>query len=1074
MCGWSSLWWMWKKNSSALHGLLENEFVDEREETFKEWCDYITEIETDNTIPSTTSFEIYSKCFNLLSNLSEEGREFFLHTPGVNIEVPGDASQLAERYTTTLGDYQFTLLDLSLQLFKSRNFNHQISSLFFMTSVVGHSLSDEIREDLDAFFALIKSDNLLLSSLGARLATLIASQDKSFVDSLATDSDLIHLLINRLVLSHQHMTELLKTSSASTSVSSASSSSGSSEELADEILPMNLEELSMRMIHHSLPHPPLTEENQDDPLFKFYSFPESLSSSTGWSLPQLEWIACSSLALLSCVADVLDLLGSLLAQNIVQVTIDLMKLSSLRRRRGRTSGAPTPGGGGGEGGAEGMTTCLFPALLISSGHFFEKAFAHRKLSLEFIERSGIELLSQLYSIPCASHLESVLTSSLYTLVSHSQVMEKIIRRKKDELSLVYQLIISYLLNCLTFSTRENVVAVISMVLPYRPSYTYFSSTGIMTILFQLLRVCLFTRPSNDQLSEGEPSDQEEEESKEGEIDETPPSLPSLRNTSERNLPTFAHPKPEQQSVELMYQCAKEIGSDRLNELRDDILRVLLIYLRIGALLDLELSSPESLSPMCGGTGNQWASSIQSKLLGGFSVSESLSNPVSLLSRSLSTTSQHDNPSASLDNTLNSSMHASQYTVITFDGEDTCSGSAEALLHAMREYVSNYNDLIKHPNQIRSPLVSNFRSRRDLVWCTPVKLPSTTATTTSTPSFTTNPFTNFFGSDPRRESLNASLGSFSSSSYISPVKEILKHGYLSLLLYILQTESMILHGNTSTIICLLQLLELLCLNPTVIEQMCNTLILFTTISGQREIELPDNRNGLLDEEELSDEMESLNGLSLVLDIACRGPKRFVFLLSFTSSSCRDSLVKAHALHVLRSLVTPPEYTLLPTYISQEDVEKYTSETRSSRHSVGVGTPTASLSKYDRGVPIGRVISVATPATFECDIQRLVAPEKMTANDANQFDERPVSPTSSSISSIRYIPISTIIERAQKIARGVIRKCNGIHIIAACLETPITHYIYNIRLAVIQVPSSLHSLPTFHSSFPLSTGALGVSL
>jgi hypothetical protein len=156
-----------------------------------------------------------------------------------------------------------------------------------------------------------------------------------------------------------------------------------------------------------------------------------------------------------------------------------------------------------------------------------------------------------------------------------------------------------------------------------------------------------------------------------------------------------------------------------------------------------------------------------------------------------------------------------------------------------------------------------------------------------------------------------------------------------------------------------------------------------------------------------------------------------------------------LHVLRSLVTPPEYTLLPPYISQDDVDKYTSETRSSRYSIGASTPTAS--RIDRNsVPVGRVVSVATPAAYEGDVQRFLATDqKVNPQDLPlQSDERPVSP-SSTISSIRYIPLSTLIERAQKSARVVIRKCNGIHIIAAGLETPITHYIYNIRLAVIQI-------------------------
>jgi hypothetical protein len=811
----------------------EIQFLNGREEFYREWCEYLAEIEHTDINNNQESIAL---CCNLITHLTDENKFYFLHTSNVTMEIPNVASQLAERYSNILSDFHFLLQDYSLSLYKSnsRNISYQISSLFFLTSVLGNSISDEIKEDLDTFFNYVKSDNLLLSTLAARLATLMAIQDKSFVDSLAGDAEIIQIFIDRLVTCYQYMTVMIK---------------DSSHDFEFEVFSKKLK--------YPLPHPPLSEANRDHPLFHLSELPPSLKSMDQWTISQLEWLACTSLSLLSCVADVLDLLGSLLTHNIIQITIDLMKLASTKRINSYTISG------------EATETCFFPTLLLSGGHFLEKAFAHRKLSFDFIESSGLELFADLYSIPSASHLEGVLTSCLYTLVSHTQIMEKIIRRKKDELKVIYQLAISYLMNSLTFSARENVVAIFSVILPYRPSYFLFHSFNVLGSLFQMLRVCLFTKPelSNET---GDEDENEFETQRNGLPDNVSLPSPQLQHPSttsftslEAIFSSFIHQPIPEHSVELMYRCVKDIGTDQLNELRDDILRVLLIYLRVGALLDLESSSPESLSPMCGGgTSSQWVPSNQSKLFGAIddltSSTPSIPSGSLLTRRSHSSTSQND--SNLTDN--NSSINASQYTVITFDGEDSCAGSAEALLHAMREFVSNFNDLIRNPNYSRLPLEvhvpSNFVSRKDLIWCTPVKLPSQTT---------------------RRDSFGFSSGSnrksdhdLDSSVFHSPVKEILKNGYLSLILYILQTESAVLHGNSNTMICILQTLELLCLNPTVIEQMCSTLVMFTTVSGNRETPIPQNSASNLTEEELCDEMESINGLSLVLDIACRGPKR----------------------------------------------------------------------------------------------------------------------------------------------------------------------------------------------------------
>jgi hypothetical protein len=848
---------------------LEIQFLDEREEYYREWCEYLAEIEHSDA-NNVSHHESISLCCNLITHLTDENKFYFLHTSNVTIEIPNVASQLAEKYSNVLSDYHFLLQDYSIALYKSnaRNISYHVSALFFLTSVLGNSISDEIKDDLDTFFNHLKSQNLLLSTLAARLATLMAIQDKSFVDSLAGDTDIIQIFIDRLVICHRYMTEMVK----------------NSDDLEFEIF--------SKIFTTPLPHPPLSEANRNHPLFHFSELPSSLNSMDQWSISQLEWLACTSLSLLSCVADVLDLLGSLLTHNIIQITIDLMKMASIKRINTHTiSGEPNE-------------TCFFPTLLLSGGHFLEKAFAHRKLSLDFIDSSGLELFSHLYSIPCASHLEVVLTSCLYTLVSHTQVMEKIIRRKKDELKMIYQLAISYLMNSLTFSTRENVVAIFSVILPYRPSYFLFHSFDVLRLLFQMMRVCLFTKPESN--TDGIEDDDEDDDHIESEDHNDlsgshsasqSQSHPFVTSTSslEATFSSFIHLPvgnaiPEH-SVELMYRCVKDIGADQLNELRDDILRVLLIYLRVGALLDLELSSPESLSPMCGGTSNQWVASNQSKLVGSideFTASSSSGPSGTLLTRrSHSSTSQtaESNPNEN----MNSSINASQYTVITFDGEDSCAGSAEALLHAMREFVSNFNDLIRNPNHSRYPLEVHssptFLSRRDLLWCTPVKLPS-------------QPIT-------RKDSIGSSSRKMEhdldSVSYASPIKDLLKNGsYLPLILYILQTESSILHGNSNTMIYILQILELLCLNPTVIEQMCTTLVMFMTISGNRETPIPQNSASNLTEEELCDEMESINGLSLVLDIACRGPKRFVCL---NSPSTPPSISSSRLPGTLLSKLTP---------------------------------------------------------------------------------------------------------------------------------------------------------------------------
>ena len=170
-----------------------------------------------------------------------------------------------------------------------------------------------------------------------------------------------------------------------------------------------------------------------------------------------------------------------------------------------------------------------------------------------------------------------------------------------------------------------------------------------------------------------------------------------------------------------------------------------------------------------------------------------------------------------------------------------------------------------------------------------------------------------------------------------------------------------------------------------------------------------------------------------------------------------MIKAHALHVIRSLVSPPEYTLLPPYISPDNLDNYLSDNYNSRMSVGcVSTPgnlhqtpySKSVDKFETNWKYHSSNNYSTPSVVEIDSNYHSNISSHNNNNNNNYLERPLSP-SSSVSSFQCIPIATLIERAQKIAREVIRKCNGIHIIAATLEITTLHYIHNIRLAILQV-------------------------
>ena len=662
-------------------------------------------------------------------------------------------------------------------------------------------------------------------------------------------------------------------------------------------------------------------------------------------------------------------------------------------------------------------------------------------------------------------------------------MERVIRRRRGDLELCLHLAMSHLRVPVGFVSRQRAVLCLCEVLTYPPAPPVFDELRGMDDLFAVLRACVLqtesSRSARDSESEEEDDDdddsvddEEEDNEEEGEEEEEEEEgdgggggsvdsveAASANDSGEVNGPSASSCENSEDESSSGGVAFGKIPAERLLELRDDLLRAVLVYLRMSAFLDLLSVSPGSASLMCGGSVAPITQQQQQQFL---STGLTLGGAVSDMT----------DPSAEAGAGGGPAMPPSLYMSVTFDDEGSCCAAAESLLHALRVTAIEYDDLHNRgdldgdtpaatPTSEVRPLSSSLlawhsQPRGDhsvpaLLWCIPVRMPPLSeqpvVLTKSMlglpqPHTTPSPGTSGGAGGARR------------SSRYHPVREVLRNGYLHLLLYILATETTSSRGDNDAIIYLLHILELLSLNPTVTEQMGSTVHVVPRLGSPGE------------EIIMSDVECSINGVGSVLDMLKK----------------KSPLLTAMALHLLRALVTPPHFLLLPPYLPLDEVERIpTGAPAGAQTQTPFSAPQCSpqssqrecylWSSMDRHgpppptprppLPYGRRPSTTTPLTphiaktpggtgADWDLS-FVAAEQSHAVGAEQATDRCPSPSSTITTSVRCTSTAMTVERAQKQARIVARRCNGIQKIVSVLESiyGVSLYVYNIRLGLVQV-------------------------
>lgn len=646
-----------------------------------------------------------------------------------------------------------------------------------------------------------------------------------------------------------------------------------------------------------------------------------------------------------------------------------------------------------------------------------------------------------------------------TIMCGSQAVEKLIRRRRGDEELCVHLAVDFLQSGLGFQCRQHAVLSLCELLTYRPMIPLFEELCGMGELFRLLRSCVLHKGFDTEEYSDEDSSagadlnddvvaQSDQEMTEGSSMEDYECMRT--GTSVQRSPATA-----KTSDDTSYAaCLDLAGSiDRLHELRDDLLRTILTYLRVSAFLELEEVSPQSVTLMCGG--------VEAHQLAAVLVAA----PADLSGNA----------------TGEQTLHPSQYTSISFDDEGTCSGAAEGLLHALRSVAIEYNDIndvdddegLSFPATpaVGTPFAHPLRSRRScggptgsdrlLLWCLPIRMPplnesAPPAVVTKEMLGLPQPYLFVDGkvcSDRERGGRGGPVSSRGARFF--PVREMLRGGYLHLLLYILIDEATTSRADTDAIIYLLHILELLSLNPTVVLQM--------GISVHVVRRMPERAIAV----NMSDIEYTLNGVGIALDILNK----------------KSPLLTAQALHLLRALVTPPQFLLLPPYYPPNEVERIVMRSLSQSHnnqSQASATPFSvlrssaciphyhhslesygeSCSAHDTSVDmLGRFRDSHQTLSGEV-VSPLDTPNHFLSGDEllqGSRDNRCPSP-SSTVMSLGFTPISLLLERSQRHTRTVARRCNGIQKLVTVLENSFgtTLYIHNIRLGLVQVSIIAHDL------------------
>lgn len=298
--------------------------------------------------------------------MCEDAQHTYLQAPQPPLESSDFRSKMTEKLGLILGDHYFTYLHLCIELLKSRSLRDQIAAIRFLGSC--HvAIDPEVREHADQFCAFLEGDDTLTASLATIPTCMMALRERSFLDELCGNVPLLDKLCSRLRQASDHL---------------------HSPDLQDAVhegayLPGQWRELD------DMNFAPLMGEALDEA-------GEGLIRPAGtWGVPLWSWVAAQALSLLACLADVLDVLGTLLTHNVLDVAMRLLELAE-------------------EGKA-------LPLLVLHAARFLEKAVAHRRLACDFVDKDGLQLLWRMRQSSSAVLTDAQLSACLTTIAAHSQV-----------------------------------------------------------------------------------------------------------------------------------------------------------------------------------------------------------------------------------------------------------------------------------------------------------------------------------------------------------------------------------------------------------------------------------------------------------------------------------------------------------------------------------------------------------------------------------------------------------------------------------------------------------------------------
>lgn len=322
-----------------------------------------------------------SKKLNCLSFLCEEARDEYLYSSGASLELSESFGENLEEFLFIIGNHYFILMQICIELLNSRNQYHNLSALRFLGSCLpATSVGTEIREHSDKLCSFLETDDILTASFATSVTYLVVVRDRVFLDELCGNTIALQSICNRLGLAHDAL--LCQLPAATPAVPRlqpypiqlwAEIETMSCPPFMGEVLVCGGDTLQLSRV------------------------------SSDWGVDMWGWVGAQSLALLASLADVLDVLGILLSQGVLEKVMALVQFA-VSVNSGSTH-----------------SHCMCPVLALHGCRFLEKAVAHKRLACDFVEKEGLLLLRQIKMSGCSTLVETHVSGCLSTLSSHPQV-----------------------------------------------------------------------------------------------------------------------------------------------------------------------------------------------------------------------------------------------------------------------------------------------------------------------------------------------------------------------------------------------------------------------------------------------------------------------------------------------------------------------------------------------------------------------------------------------------------------------------------------------------------------------------